>query len=169
MSAEFKRNDQTFQTNLVKKVDHYQLTVNEEQAECHIRPLSHNYYHITINGIEKKIVIAESEDCCYAHVDGIEIPLDIVREESDGSSVGDQEEIIDGKQIVKAPMPGKVVKVPVTNGQEVEEGSILCIVEAMKMEHEIRAKLKGTVANVSYKADDLIGTEETILVVEAAE
>ena len=53
-----------------------------------------------------------------------------------------------GDRIVKSPMPGRVVKVLVAKGDSVEVGRGLVVLEAMKMENEVRAKVAGTVAEV---------------------
>jgi glutaconyl-CoA/methylmalonyl-CoA decarboxylase subunit gamma len=53
-----------------------------------------------------------------------------------------------GPQQVKAPMPGKIVKILVRPGDRVEPRQGLVVVEAMKMENELRAKAAGTVAEV---------------------
>ena len=53
-----------------------------------------------------------------------------------------------GERVVKSPMPGRVVKVLVAKGDAVEVGQGLVVLEAMKMENEVRAKAAGTVAEV---------------------
>jgi biotin carboxyl carrier protein len=53
-----------------------------------------------------------------------------------------------GEKVVKSPMPGRVVKVLVTRGDAVEAGQGLLVLEAMKMENEVRARTAGTVAEV---------------------
>jgi biotin carboxyl carrier protein len=53
-----------------------------------------------------------------------------------------------GELAVKAPIPGLVVKVPIVPGQAVVEGETLVILEAMKMENELRAPRAGTVHEV---------------------
>jgi len=55
---------------------------------------------------------------------------------------------VGGPQQVKAPMPGKIVKVLVQPGDRVEPRQGLVVVEAMKMENELRAKAAGTVVEV---------------------
>jgi glutaconyl-CoA/methylmalonyl-CoA decarboxylase subunit gamma len=53
-----------------------------------------------------------------------------------------------GDKVIKSPMPGRVVKVLVRKGDVVEAGQGLLVLEAMKMENEVRARVPGTVADV---------------------
>jgi biotin carboxyl carrier protein len=53
-----------------------------------------------------------------------------------------------GDRVIKSPMPGRVVKVLVAKGETVDVGRGLVVLEAMKMENEVRAKVAGTVAEV---------------------
>ena len=53
-----------------------------------------------------------------------------------------------GAQTIKAPMPGTILKVNVSNGQAVKKGDVLMVLEAMKMENEIMAPNDGTVSSV---------------------
>ena len=55
----------------------------------------------------------------------------------------------EAKVTVTAPMPGTIVAVNVTVGQKVEKGTVLCLLEAMKMENEIMAPDGGTVTGVA--------------------
>jgi biotin carboxyl carrier protein len=57
-----------------------------------------------------------------------------------------------GDRVVKSPMPGRVVKVLVSKGDVVAVGQGLLVLEAMKMENEVKAKLAGTVADVHVVA-----------------
>lgn len=73
-----------------------------------------------------------------------------------------------GSGIIKAPMPGKVVKVVVQEGDTVSVGQSLVIVEAMKMENEVRAPVAGIVRKVSVSAGDSVGTTEAMVEIEPA-
>lgn len=53
-----------------------------------------------------------------------------------------------GEKVIKSPMPGRVVKVLVAKGDEVQAGQGLLVLEAMKMENEVRARAGGVVAEV---------------------
>jgi biotin carboxyl carrier protein len=53
-----------------------------------------------------------------------------------------------GDRVIRSPMPGRVVKLLVGKGDAVEVGQALVVLEAMKMENEVRARVAGTVAEV---------------------
>ena len=55
------------------------------------------------------------------------------------------------EKLVKSPMPGRVIKMLVAKGDEVALGQTLCVVEAMKMENEVKAKAACTIAEVHVK------------------
>lgn len=57
-----------------------------------------------------------------------------------------------GEQVVKAPMPGRIVKVLVAAGDAVTPGQPLLVIEAMKMENEVKSRGAGTVKDVFVKA-----------------
>jgi glutaconyl-CoA/methylmalonyl-CoA decarboxylase subunit gamma len=62
----------------------------------------------------------------------------------------------DGSAIIRAPMPGRVVRVLVQPGDDVELDDPVAIVEAMKMENEVRATAPGRVANVGVAAGQTV-------------
>ena len=68
-----------------------------------------------------------------------------------------------GARDVKAPMPGRVVKVLVAAGDAVTAGQPGAIVEAMKMENEVRAKGPGTVAKVHVAAGATVEANATLV------
>ena len=66
--------------------------------------------------------------------------------------------------IVGAPMTGKIVSVNVVEGQEVEEGDLLVVLEAMKMENSITASTGGKVSGISVAVGDNVKKGEKICV-----
>jgi len=66
-----------------------------------------------------------------------------------------------------APMPGKIVKVLVTEGQEVAANAPLVVLEAMKMEHTVRASAAGTVRAIHVAVGDQVDTDRVLAVVTA--
>ena len=64
-----------------------------------------------------------------------------------------------------APMPGKVIELRVAEGDSVESGQVLLIMEAMKMEHTVTAPQDGTVAQVTVSAGDQVDADALLVVV----
>lgn len=68
-------------------------------------------------------------------------------------------------EVVKAPMPGNILKINVAPGQKVEEGDVLIVLEAMKMENEIVAAKSGTVAQVAVSKGAVVETGAPLVVI----
>ena len=68
-------------------------------------------------------------------------------------------------EVVKAPMPGNILKINVAPGQKVEEGDVLIVLEAMKMENEIVATKSGTVAQVAVSKGAVVETGAPLVVI----
>ena len=68
-------------------------------------------------------------------------------------------------EAVNAPMPGTILKVNVTQGQAVKAGTVLCVLEAMKMENEIMAPKDGTVAQVVVSKGASVNTGDALVVI----
>nr|WP_222131547.1 biotin carboxylase N-terminal domain-containing protein [Pseudonocardia sp. C8] len=68
-----------------------------------------------------------------------------------------------------APMPGTVVRVAAQAGQHVEEGAVIVVFEAMKMEHAVRAPVAGTVAELSVAPGRTVDTGDVLAVIEEQE
>jgi acetyl-CoA/propionyl-CoA carboxylase biotin carboxyl carrier protein len=73
-----------------------------------------------------------------------------------------------GIEAVVSPMQGTVLAVEVADGDEVGEGQVICIVEAMKMENEITSHRGGTVSGLSVRAGEQVRTGQVICVVGRA-
>ena len=101
------------------------------------------------------------------HLDGRTIPLQI----RPAGSFGRQNKTgagapTSGPQRVVAPMPGKVVRVLVTPGDDVKARQGLVVVEAMKMENELRAPRDGRVRDVAVVEGQSVDAGAVLLVVE---
>ncbi len=71
-----------------------------------------------------------------------------------------------GSVVVKAPMPGLIATIEVSPGDFVEKGAGLLILEAMKMENEIRSPVSGTVKSVDVKSRMTVDKGQKMLVIE---
>ena len=71
-----------------------------------------------------------------------------------------------GPRAVKAPMPGRVVRVLVAAGEEVAEQQGVVVIEAMKMQNELKSPKAGRVVRVAVAEGDTVGAGDVLVVVE---
>jgi len=68
--------------------------------------------------------------------------------------------------VIVSPMPGKVIKINVKNGQKVKKGDVLLVVEAMKMENNIIAPKDGEIETVKVNAGEMVDGSKELVVLE---
>jgi biotin carboxyl carrier protein len=88
----------------------------------------------------------------------VETPFSLQRMKVIGSKKGKAE-----KEIIKAPMPGKIIDVLVREGATVLKGEPLLILEAMKMQNEILSPVNGTITKVSAKANTNVMKDDLLV------
>ena len=71
--------------------------------------------------------------------------------------------IIDKSNLLLCPMPGKLIKVLVKEGDTIEESQALCVVEAMKMENTLLAEKKCIINKINFVEGDTVSVDETIM------
>jgi biotin carboxyl carrier protein len=121
-------------------------------------------YSVLWNGRSFEVKIASNGDPMIVDVHGARIPVEIVdpRTRRGAAAVRGGED----RQAILAPMPGKVVRVLVNAGDEVEAGQGAVVVEAMKMQNEMKVQKSGRVVSVSAVEGAAVSAGEVLVVIE---
>jgi biotin carboxyl carrier protein len=104
-----------------------------------------------------------AEGATTVHVDGVPVEVSINRRPGAATAA---DPTSGGLQRVTAPMPGKVVKLLVNPGDKVQPRQGLIVVEAMKMENELRARAAGTVSEVRVKEGASVEAGAILVILE---
>jgi pyruvate carboxylase subunit B len=100
---------------------------------------------------------AESREHWDLHIDGERYQIHVLDERSHAiRALTRTTQSAPGPRPVKAPMPGMIVRVPVAPGQTVQAGQGVIIIEAMKMENELRVEAAGRVIKVHAQAGQAV-------------
>ena len=67
---------------------------------------------------------------------------------------------------VEFPIPGKVLSVNVSQGSQVKEGDVLCMLESMKMENPILAPCSGTITKIDISAGQVVEGGDLVAIIE---
>lgn len=111
-----------------------------------------------------EVFAATNGDKTFVDIDGILYEFAVPADEING--IGGAGGALTDPSKIFAPMPGKIVKLMVSRGDVVEPKKHLVIVEAMKMEHIIVARGRGTVTAVNFAVGDQCDTDTPIIELE---
>ena len=115
-------------------------------------------YIVTVNGVNYEVVVEEA-DPNATYTPKAEAPkAEAPKAEAPKAAAAPAG---NGEQI-KAPMPGTILKVAVSNGQAVKKGDLVCVLEAMKMENEIFAPCDGTVTSVTVSQGATVSSGDVL-------
>jgi acetyl-CoA/propionyl-CoA carboxylase biotin carboxyl carrier protein len=112
---------------------------------------------VLLDGVERRYVVHVTDEAIWIARDGHHLELRTERASRDGAG-----SLVDS---LEAPMPGTVLLVHVADGDRVQAGDVLMVLESMKMELSITAPHDGTVADLHLTPGDRVALKQPLLVV----
>jgi biotin carboxyl carrier protein len=144
-------------------VDDRSIEIDSEQLVS-VQEVEPGVYSVLLDGASYEIRLVETSPGLSAEANGRRFIVN-VRDPRDASQSSNGA-VGSGRQNVSAPMPGKVVRVLVQVGDGVEAGQGLVVVEAMKMQNEMKASRPGRVIEIRAQAGDTVSAGDTLAVLE---
>jgi len=158
-------NDKTLDVEVEERGDRFLVGVGEERFEVDARVPRPGSSSLLIGGISYLVDLKEENGQTLVEIGGETFRLRVeeeVRARFRGQIAPASRR---GGQVVKAPMPGKVVSVLVGVGDQVKAGAGLIVIEAMKMENELRALAPGEVKEVRVAAGAAVSAGQILIVI----
>lgn len=118
-------------------------TLDSKPIAVQVRTIP-NGFALAYQGVEAKVHVFTEREAAYARL----MPV---------------KQAANTAKLVLCPMPGLVVSIAVSEGQEVKAGETVAVVEAMKMENVLRAEIDGTVKKINAKPGDSLAVDAVIL------
>lgn len=146
-------------------VAQFKVRVEDREIDVDAHKVENDAWSIVIDNRVYEADIVVSDENIEVQIGGDRYPLRVLNEQKKAlSRAGEAAE--GGKQLIDAPMPGKVVKVLVEEGEEVAANQGVVIIEAMKMENEFKSRAAGRVKEVFVKEGDIVEGGEKLLLIE---
>jgi biotin carboxyl carrier protein len=150
---------------LIEIVDEHHIIVNGTQLKVDFNSVSGQpVYSLLVDGKSYEGFVYPGETEWEVLLMGRQFPV-LVEDEREkrlraagGSSVSDT-----GEYHLRAPMPGMVVSIPIEEGQEIEQGQVLVILESMKMQNELKSPRGGTVGRIRVEPGESVEQRQTLL------
>ena len=146
--------------------DVLEVHVGDTMIACEVRDLGDGHLSLRLPDGSMHDVVVETEATPghrVVQVDGRRVPVTVSTRTRRGATGG---AAAHGALKVLAPMPGKVVRIPVRPGDEVEARQPLIVIEAMKMENALTAGRAGTVREVLVQEGMSVEAGRPLVVVE---
>jgi biotin carboxyl carrier protein len=152
----------THTVDLERIGDQWRVILNGEPVSADVEEIAPNTLSILLHGESHEIRIARSRDGQMSIQTGLrEFAAEVTDQRSwRGRRLGHVE--VQGRQQITAPMAGKVVRLLVKSGDTVEVGQGLLVVEAMKMQNEIRSTKSGIVERLLAEEGRTVNSGETL-------
>ncbi len=163
MKISAKAGSEVFELIVTREDGHYLVEVDGQQHVVDAQKLEGDFYTILTEGRSYEVSVE-------ARGDGYQVrhgaAQQVVTLSDPSRRARELTAVADGPLKIVASMPGRVVRLLVAAGDEVEEGQGVVVVEAMKMENEITSTKAGKVTSVDVDEGQSVEGGATLLVVE---
>jgi biotin carboxyl carrier protein len=144
----------------------YRVSVDGNEFLVDGKKTGRTNFSLIVDNRSFEIEVDNTDDEYRVLVDGRNYRIHLVDERRVRVGAAQSGLQFQGRQMVSVPMPGKVIAVLVTVGDAVELGQGLVIVEAMKMENEVRSPISGEVKEIKVKPGDTVEGGALLVIVE---
>lgn len=168
MEYEFKVEDKVYNLKIELKDGNYKIELDGKNYDINAESISPNTISFLVDGKTLTAYLAQSDDKVYVSINGEEFCIE-KPDEKGKKGFAEEHAHVGEKDSVSTPMPGKVVKILIKVGDEVRKNQTLVIVEAMKMENEIKSPTVAKIKKINFKEGDLVDTGQPIVELEPRE
>lgn len=149
----------------IEVVDEHHVRVGERLLAVNFESVSGQpVYSLILDGKSFESYVYQGEEDWQVLLRGhlFQVKVEDEREKRLKAAAGGG--VVEGGEFkLKAPMPGLVVSIPVSEGQEITKGQVLVILESMKMQNELKAPRDGKVDRIRVKAGESVEQKQTLL------
>jgi biotin carboxyl carrier protein len=149
----------------VEVIDERRVMINNQIVQIDFHPISDQpVYSLLIDGKSYEAYVFPMENSWQVLLHGKQYAAQVEDERERRLRAASSESFTSGKEFhLKAPMPGLVITVAVEDGQKVQKGDLLAILESMKMQNELKSPRDGIVSRIRIVAGDSVEQRQTIL------
>ena len=158
--------DQKFRIEIREEGDAVSVRLGEREIPVDVLSLGSGLYSLLIKGFSFEVDVMEGEESLIVMVRGQAFPVSIHDGRKRLSRGATQGATRTGLRSITAPMPGKVTRHLVRVGDEVEAGDGVIVLEAMKMENELKAPSAGAVKEIMVPEGTVVKGGDILVVIE---
>jgi biotin carboxyl carrier protein len=152
---------------IIEVVDDHHIILNGKPMQVDFVNVSGQpVYSMIVDGRSYEAYINDVDDEWQVLLRGRQYPARVEDEREKRLRAASGEGVSEsGEFQLKAPMPGLVVTVPVSEGQEVVKGQVLLVLESMKMQNELKAPRNGVIGRIKVKPGESVEQKQALMAV----
>ncbi len=147
-----------------------QVLINGQHQDANVVKLDTNKYHVIINNVSHTVELLQKNDTgksITVAVNGKKQTVEI-KDKYDAllKQLGMDKMLGNKINVLKAPMPGLVLSIPVNEGDTIKKGDSMLVLEAMKMENNIKAVGDGVVKKINVQVKQAVEKNQALIEME---
>lgn len=169
MQIELPKQERTAEVEILEhEGNRYVFQIDEKTFEIDLVEVSKGIYSLLHNGKSYNVEAIPVKGITKYTVNTFfqSFDLEIIDAQTRYLRSRNEGAVADGGNVIRVPMPGKVMEVFVKEGEEVKAGQTLVIVSAMKMESEYKAGRDGKIKKVSVQPGETVDSDQIMIVLE---
>ena len=144
----------------------FSFTIGNKNYSIDAVHSEHSLYSLIINGKSYEVDLDARDGVCNVLIKGEHYCINVINEKKKSLVAKAKEFAAEGKQQITTEMPGKVARILVGKGQQVKRNQGVIVVEAMKMENELKTPKDGKVVEINVKEGETVEGGTVLLVIE---
>jgi len=137
----------------------YVVTIDEVVHRVETSRPAHDVWSLLVNGVSLDAGVTQNGTNCDVEIVGVNHHVDITDPRKKNLTFGG----LSSSGAVVTKMPGRIVRILVSTDDVVDKGQALIIVEAMKMENQLKASLPGVVSRICVTEGELVEANTTLM------
>ena len=158
--------DKIWQFDQIENNSKQFLYEKEDRLNYNFKSLGNNRFVLIIDGQSHLVQIIKENSTYHVHLDGDYFPVRVEDEQIRAlKSLVEQSKQTNSEYKVIAPIPGLITKIKINEGDKIRSGEGLVILEAMKMENEIKSETEGIIKRILVKEGMPVEKDQELLVI----
>lgn len=159
-----KYNNSIYEIESKIENDKLVAVINNEISIFEQPQISENKLQIFHKNKKQSLYYTSDDKFVYVFINGKNYKFEKIDEDEENSYELDKKDL--NREEIKPPMPGNIIKILVSVGQEVDETTPILIIEAMKMETTLYSSITGKITSINVKEKEQVDSDQVLVVIE---
>lgn len=168
MPVELKIKDRIAKVEILeKKGTFFKVKIGDRIYEIDVTRVETGVYSVLFNGHSTNMEMIEgnSPNKYIVNTRSNDYEIEVIDAKTKYMAAG-RSNLLGSDSVISSPMPGKIIKIPVSPGDPVKKGDPVIIVSAMKMESEYKSPVDGSIKKIFVQEGDTVGGNQPLVEIE---